>query len=117
MGKRAGAVVGAVVATLAFGGCGGEELRYNDAQIVERLKLEKTGSGYAVDGDPFCEVEKELLNTAEEVDRAADDNDLGLVIASREQNAGIQGVPPFAPDCADEVKKKLNKLDPPPEDG
>ena len=117
MGKRAGAVVGAVAAVLAFGACGEEDLRYNDAEIVDRLKLEKTGSGFAVDGDPFCEVEEELLNTSDEVTRAADRDDLGLVIASRSQNAGIQGVPPFAPDCADEAKKKLNKLDPPPEDG
>ena len=38
------------------------------------------------------------------------------MIASREGNAGVKGVPPFAPDCGDEAKKKLNKLDPVPKE-
>jgi hypothetical protein len=116
MGVRAGVVIATALAMLALAACGEEDLRYGDGEIVDRLKLEKTSSGYAVDGDPFCEVKKELLNNADEVEKAADREDLGLVIASRAANAGIQGVPPFAPDCADEAKKKLNKLDPQPEE-
>ena len=108
-------MVVAVVA-LAFAGCGEEETRYNDDKIVDRLNLEETDSGYAVDGDPFCEVEPKLLNDATEVEDAAGKDDLGLVISSREGNAGVKGVPPFAPDCGDEVKKKLNKLDPVPKE-
>lgn len=94
-------------------GCGGDDTRYKDQQIVDRLNLEETENGYAIDGDPFCEVEKKLLNNAGEVEAAADKDELGLVIASREGNAGVQGVPVFAPDCGDEAKKKLNKLDAP----
>jgi hypothetical protein len=113
--RRWGALLVAVLA-LAFAGCGDEETRYNDDTIVDRLNLEQTENGYAVDGDPFCEVENKLLNTASEVDDAAGRDDLGLVIASRQGNAGVKGVPPFAPDCGDEVKKKLNKLDPVPKE-
>ena len=101
---------------LAVAGCGEEETRYNDDRIVDRLNLEQTENGYAVDGDPFCEVDDKLLNDASEVQDAADRDDLGLVIASRQGNAGVKGVPPFAPDCGDEVKKKLNKLDPVPKE-
>jgi hypothetical protein len=113
--RRWGALLVAVLA-LAVAGCGEEETRYNDDVIVDRLNLEPTQTGYAVDGDPFCEVDDKLLNDASEVEDAADRDDLGLVIASREGNAGVKGVPPFAPDCGDEVKKKLNKLDPVPKE-
>jgi hypothetical protein len=105
------------VIALAAPGCGGEEeTRYSDDTLVERLNLKETGNGYAVDGDPFCEVEGKLLNNADEVDEASDRDDLGIVIASRQGNAGVKGVPPFAPDCGDEVQKKLNKLDPVPKE-
>jgi hypothetical protein len=107
-------VLGVVVA-----GCGsGDDLKYSDAKIVDKLNLKKSGNGYAIDGDPFCEVEGKLLNNADEVSSAADRDDLGLVIASGEGNVGVKGVPPFAPDCKDKAKKKLNKLDPKkPDDG
>jgi hypothetical protein len=104
------------VAAVAAAGCGEEETRYADDRIVDRLNLEETENGYAVDGDPFCEVDDQLLNDASEVDDAAERDDLGLVIVSRQGNAGVKGVPPFAPDCGDEVKKKLNKLDPVPKE-
>ena len=105
-----------VVVALAFAGCGEEETRYNDDTIVERLNLEKAGSGYAVNGDPFCEVDGKLLNDASEVEDAAGKDELGLVISSREGNAAVEAVPPFAPDCGEKVKKKLNKLDPVPKE-
>ena len=38
------------------------------------------------------------------------------MIASREGNAGVKAIPPFAPDCGEKVKKKLNKLDPVPKE-
>ena len=116
MAKRAAAVIALAATALIHVGCSGEDVRYNDSEIVEELKLEKTSSGFAVDGDPFCEVKKQLLNTADEVTAAAEKEDLGLVIASKARNAGIQGLPPFAPECADEAKKKLDRLDPEAED-
>ena len=105
-----------VVVALAFAACGEEETHYDDDKIVERLHLEKAGSGYAVDGDPFCEVDGKLLNDASEVEDAAGKDDLGLVISSREGNVAVEAIPPFAPDCGEKVKKKLNKLDPVPKE-
>jgi hypothetical protein len=104
------------VAALAIAGCGEDKVRYSDAKIVDKLKLEKSGNGFAIDGDPFCEVEGKLLNDADEVDQAGERDRLGLVIASGEGNVGVKGVPPFAPDCKEHAKKKLNKLDPPKSD-
>jgi hypothetical protein len=105
----------AVASGLMFAGCGDEDsVKYNDAKIIDKLNLEKSGNGYAIDGDPFCEVEGKLLNDADEVSNAADRDELGLVIASAQGNVGVKGVPPFAPDCRDKAKKKLNKLDPKP---
>jgi hypothetical protein len=111
--------VAALMAALGvvISGCGGDDgPKYSDAKIVEKLNLKTTGNGYAIDGDPFCEVEGKLLNDADEVSNAADRDHLGLVIASAQANVGVKGVPPFAPDCKDKAKKKLNKLDPKPKD-
>ncbi len=102
---------------LAIGGCGGgEETRFNDAKIVERLNLKESADGkaYEIDGDPFCEVDRKLLNDATEVEEAADRDEFGLVIASREGNAGVEGLPPFNPECGEVAEKKLNRLDPEP---
>ena len=108
-----GAAALAVALGLIVAGCGeGDGISYSDKQITEKLNLEKSGNGFAIDGDPFCEVEGKLLNDADEVANAAERDDLGLVIASAEGNVGVKGVPPFAPDCKDKAKKKLNKLDP-----
>lgn len=107
----------AAMAVVAIGvGCGGDSVRYTDKQIIEKLNLSESGNGYILDGEPFCEVEGKLLNDADEVEAAADRDELGLVIASREANVGVKGVPVFPPDCSDQAKKKLNKLDPPPAD-
>lgn len=113
--KRRGASLAVITATLAavvFTACGTDPPRYQDERIIDRLDLEKTEAGYAIDGDLFCEVDKKLLNDADEVEAVADKDQLGLVIASRQGNVGVLGMPPFAPDCADEAKKKLDKLDP-----
>ena len=100
-----------VSAVIALGGCGGGDPRFSDSKIIDKLNLKQSESGYAIDGDPFCEVDKRLLNDSDEVNAAADGDKLGLVIASGEGNVGIQGVPPFAPDCEAKAKKKLNRLD------
>ncbi len=108
-----GAMALAVVLGLVFAGCGESDgVSYSDKQIIEKLNLEKSGNGYTIDGDPFCEVEGKLLNDADEVANAADRDDLGLVITSREGNVGVKGVPVLPRDCAEKAKKKLNKLDP-----
>ena len=115
--RAASALVAALVAApLALGACDEEENGIPNARIVDAVGLEEIDSGYAIDGDPFCEVERRLLNDADEVDDALDEDELGLVIASREGNVGIQGVPPFAPDCKRKAKKALNRLDPRPKE-
>ena len=115
-----GAITGALVAALLVAalaaGCGDEEVRYNDQKIIDKLNLEKSENGYSLGGDVFCEVERELLNDADEVSEASDKDELGLVIASAEGNVGVEGIPVFSPDCKDDAKKKLNKLDPVPKE-
>jgi hypothetical protein len=100
---------------LTVAGCGDEEtISYGDDTIIDTLDLEKSDGGYAIGGDPFCAVESNLLNDGDEVTKAQDRDDLGLVISSREGNVGIRAVPPFAPDCEKQVQKRLDKLDPKP---
>lgn len=92
-------------------GCGGEE-QVPDDEIVDALKLEPgSSSGYAMGGDPFCEVDKNLLNDSDEVETASEGDDLGLVITDSDAAVGIQAVPPFDPDCAREAKRALDKLE------
>jgi len=105
------------IATLLVGCGGGSDVHYGDKQIVDKLGLEETGKGYAIDGDPFCEIDGRLLNDADEVGKVEDQKKpVGLVIASREGNVGVIGLVPFAPDCRDTATKKLNRLDPEPSD-
>ncbi len=117
MGRRGGASVGllALLFALVAAGCGGDDKRYSDDRIVERLHLEELDDAYAIDGDPFCAVDLKLLNDSDEVDATADEDDV-IVVASREGNVGVEGVAPFAHDCADTARKRLNKLDPAPEE-
>ncbi len=109
-------VIVALASVAGLAACGDEGTSYSDREIIDKLNLEQSGNGYAIDGDPFCEVEGKLLNDSDEVEAAAEREELGLVIASREGNVGVKGVPPFAPDCRDTAKKKLNKLDPAPKE-
>jgi hypothetical protein len=116
VGRWAASIVATVALLGAVVGCGEDDVRYGDAKIIDQLNLEQTEKGYTIDGDLFCEVSEKLLNDASEVEAAEDQDDLGLVISSREGNAGVSGVPVFAPECGEKAQKKLNKLDPPPEE-
>src|SRR3954451_15294286 len=111
-----GPITVVLAAGLVAAGCGGDEVHYPDKKIVDKLNLEKSENGYSLAGDVFCEVKKNLLNDADEVGDAQDKDSLGLVITSGEGNVGVEGVPVFSPDCKDQAKKKLNKLDPAPKD-
>ena len=103
---------------LGAAACGGrgQAISYSDGTIIDTLQLEKSDGGYAIGGDPFCEVESNLLNDGDEVSKAQDRDDLGLVISSNEGNVGVHAVPPFAPDCEKQVQKRLDKLDPKPKE-
>jgi hypothetical protein len=111
-------IVAALPVALTIAACGGEEISYSDREIIDRLNLEETADGdaYAIDGDPFCEIEKKLLNDAEEVEDAAEGRNGNLVIASREANVGVKGREGIVPDCQETARKKLNRLDPPQEE-
>jgi hypothetical protein len=114
------AVTALVLLALALGAaaCGEEDktISYDDGTIIDTLQLEKSDGGYAIGGDPFCAVESNLLNDGDEVSKAQDRDDLGLVISSNEGNVGVHAVPPFAPDCEKQVQSRLDKLDPKPKE-
>lgn len=105
-----------VVLGLGLAACGEDGKRIGDARIVERLHLEEVDDGYAIDGDPFCLVEKKLHNDADELQEATDADEIGLVVGSRAGNVGVTGVAPFARDCLETARKRLDKLDPEPVD-
>ena len=114
------AVTALLLLAVALGAaaCGEEDkaISYSDGTIIDTLQLEKGDGGYAIGGDPFCAVESNLLNDGDEVSKAQDRDDLGLVISSNEGNVGVHAVPPFAPDCEKQVQKRLDKLDPKPKE-
>jgi hypothetical protein len=117
--RKRGGVAAAIVAALGMASCGGDDTSYSDKAIVEKLNLTRADTGgndYTLGTDAFCEVEKNLLNDADEINSASDDKG-ALVITSREGNVGVVGVPVFPRDCKDVVVKKLNRLDPPPKEG
>jgi hypothetical protein len=118
MGNRGQVAVVLVALTAALAACGDDDKRVSDAKIVDKLNLEEVEGqkDYAIDGDLFCSVARELLNTRSEVEDALEDDEIGLVVASREGNVGIVGVPVFANDCQSSARKKLSKLDPEPRD-
>jgi hypothetical protein len=111
VGRRLFVWVVVAGAALASVGCGSDEQVPND-DIVNALRLEpsKDSGGWAIGGDPFCEVSKELLNDSDEVDAASKGDKLGLVIADSDQSVGVEAVPPFDPKCAQKAKRALNRL-------
>lgn len=114
---RALVLAGLAFAVLvAVAACDEEEKRVGDERIVDSLKLEELDSGYAIGGDPFCSVERGLLNDEGEVDEALDADEQAPVITSRAGNVGVEAVPPFGPDCQRQARKRLNKLDPVPKE-
>ena len=100
----------AVIALVGVIGCG-EETTVSDDTIVQALNLERSDEGpvYEVGGDPFCQVERELLNDSGEVDDA-EKNKNALVVADSDATIGIQVIPPFDKTCEQRVRKELNKL-------
>jgi hypothetical protein len=120
VGRRGRASITALAVGLAAlaAGCGGDDKTIGDQRILDGVKLEESesGDGYQLASDPFCVVEKELLNDASEVEDAFDDED-ELVVASDEGNVGVIGA--FVPrgHCGKVLRKRLNKLDPAPKEG
>jgi hypothetical protein len=105
------ALLAAIVA-LAVAGCNGSSEGISSGEVVKALHLQRSGDGYAMNGDEFCQV-SELLTSSDDVSTAAQSGKKGLLIASRQGSVGIKVVPPFAPDCRDQALKALNGLDRP----
>ncbi len=93
---------------LAAGGCGSGSST-PDSEIVKALNLEQAGQRYEIGGDPFCTVD-ELLNDADEVDQASDDQGPDFLIASPDGEIGVLARRPFAPDCTRGAKDDLKRL-------
>jgi len=110
-------VAGLLAAPLA--GCGGEdEEGFGDQEIVKALKLEKAeeGQGYTLAGNPFCVLSDRFFRGSTEVEAASEDPDVGIIVASREGNVAVEGIPTFfGSDCKQEARQRLDKLDPPAE--
>jgi hypothetical protein len=95
---------------LAWTGCStvsGDSI--DDSEIVSALDLKDAGSGYEVNGDPFCRVD-ELLNDVGEVNAATGQKGVNFVIAAPNGEAGVVAHPPFAPSCKRQVEADLKKL-------
>src|SRR5919199_6271480 len=103
-GARRGLVVLVILAAaLVWAGCStvsGDS--FDDSEIASALNLKQAGSGYEVNGDPFCRVD-ELLNDVDEVNTASDKKGPDFVIAAPKGQAGVLAHPPFAPSCKREV--------------
>ena len=81
----------------------------DDSQIISALNLKKAGSGYEMNGDPFCRV-AELLNDVDEVNDADKQKGTDFVIAAPKGQVGVLAHPPFAPSCKREAKVALKEL-------
>ena len=103
----------AVAAGMTLTACGEEEA-VSDARIVEALELEASAERpvYSIGGDPFCEVDQELLNDASEVEQVTSGSGDDLVITNAEQSVGVQAVPPFDPRCERRTRRALDRLAP-----
>lgn len=97
----------AVALALAAAGCGSSS-SVSDSKIVSALGLQQSGSGYRMDGDPFCTV-SQLLNDPAEVASAG--NNSGNVLAGPKGRVGIEVKTPFAPSCARKAKDALRRLE------
>jgi hypothetical protein len=110
-GARRGLVALIIVAmALVWAGCStvsGDSI--DDSEIISALNLKKSGSGYEMNGDPFCRVD-EILNDVDEVKSADEQKGVEFVIAAPKGQAGVLAHPPFAPACKREANEALKKL-------
>jgi hypothetical protein len=81
----------------------------DDSEIISALNLKQAGSGYEMNGDPFCRVD-DILNDVDEVNDANKKKGTGFVIAAPKGQAGVVARPPFAPSCKREAEDALKQL-------
>ncbi len=97
---------------IALTGCGNSESVSNQ-RIIHALGLKplKQGSSYAIGGDPFCQVDGNLLNNEDEISRADDSGGKGLVLTDAHGVVGVVTVPPFDPSCVKKARRALDRID------
>jgi hypothetical protein len=81
----------------------------DDSEIISALNLKQAGSGYEMNGDPFCRVD-ELLNDVDEVKAADEQKGVDFIIAAPKGQIGVLAHPPFAPSCKRQADDALKKL-------
>jgi hypothetical protein len=95
----------------ALAACG-SDTQFSDSDIVGALKLKRISGGpYSIGGDPFCEVDGDLLNDKDEIELAKEGSGVDLVITNSDESAGVQAVPPFDPACARQARRDLDQLE------
>jgi len=108
-GVRTGlAVLFVLAGVLVWAGCSAGH-SIDDSEIISALDLKEAGSGYEINGDPFCRVD-DLLNDVDEVNSASDEKGVDFVIASPNGEVGVLAHPPFAPSCKRDATEELTKL-------
>lgn len=108
-GVRTGlAVLFVLAGVLVWAGCSAGN-SIDDSEIISALDLKEAGSGYEINGDPFCRVD-DLLNDVDEVNSASDEKGVDFVIASPNGEVGVLAHPPFAPSCKRDATEELTKL-------
>jgi len=100
-----------LVLAVALGGVGGCGTGQStpDSRIVSALDLKRGKRVYELGGDPFCTVEA-LLNDADEVEQASNEEGQGFVIASPNGEVGVLARRPFPLDCSRRAKDDLKRL-------
>jgi hypothetical protein len=108
--RRGLAALSVLAFVLVWAGCStvnGSSI--DDSEIVSALNLKKVGSGYEMNGDPFCRVD-ELLNDVDEVKSADEQKGVDFIIAAPKGQVGVLAHPPFAPSCKHQASEALTKL-------
>ena len=77
-GRTGFAVLLILVSALVWAGCSASGDSIDDSQIISALDLKEAGSGYEMNGDPFCRID-DLLNDVDEVNSAADEKGIDFV--------------------------------------
>jgi hypothetical protein len=81
----------------------------DDSTIISALHLKEAGSGYEMNGDPFCRVD-ELLNDVDEVKSADEQKGVDFIIAAPKGQVGVLAHPPFAPSCKHQANEAFKQL-------
>jgi hypothetical protein len=92
-------------------GCSGATVKRDE--IIKALNLSQVEGRdtYTVNGDPFCEIRTELLDSKEMVDLKKQAKKLKKVLVTNAAGTvGVIGVPPFGGSCKQTVVQGLSGI-------